>query len=191
MRLLEVTTGDTPAQVVYRRQHVEASFVRRPQLRQDRRGGADCGLYASVARSRTLARHRLDRPDQVLDRADADHGHNVRGAVAAIRRFSSPSTWRRRRRLRRIERLSQYTASAFAGEFDLRIMDGVRLTESTDDTDPFDMAYRSFRGAAGRLRRPPRYAAFDGTSSPTFSSSALTASRNDAWCSRCLTARRA
>src|SRR6266446_335442 len=31
-----------------------------------------------------------------------------------------------------------------------------------------DMAYRSFRGGSGRLRHPPRYAAFNQTSSPRF-----------------------
>ena len=31
-----------------------------------------------------------------------------------------------------------------------------------------DMAYRSFRGGSGRLRHPPRYAAFNQSSSPIF-----------------------
>src|SRR5215468_147818 len=31
-----------------------------------------------------------------------------------------------------------------------------------------DMAYRSFRGGSGRLRHPPRYAAFNQSSSPRF-----------------------
>ncbi|MCX7311112.1 MAG: tripartite tricarboxylate transporter substrate-binding protein [Alphaproteobacteria bacterium] len=36
-----------------------------------------------------------------------------------------------------------------------------------------DMAYRSFRGGSGRLRHPPRYAAFNQTSSPRFRLSSL------------------
>src|SRR6185295_13995224 len=37
-----------------------------------------------------------------------------------------------------------------------------------------DMAYRSFRGGSGRLRHPPRYAAFNQSSSPRFQFSSLT-----------------